>query len=90
MYLCKSNFNDSWISGEDLVVAEGVHLAVLGAHKEVGASVASFVNMFEPVTSVIVSFLLYHDPLTGRIVAGILLVLSAVLFVAVGDRKENA
>ena len=58
--------------------------------REVGASVASFVNMFEPVTSVIVSFLLYHDPLTGRIVAGILLVLSAVLFVAVGDRKENA
>lgn len=58
--------------------------------REVGASVASFVNMFEPVTSVIVSFLLYHDPLTGRIVAGILLVLSAVLFVAVGDRRENA
>lgn len=58
--------------------------------REVGASVASFVNMFEPVTSVIVSFLLYHDPLTVRIVAGILLVLSAVLFVAVGDRRENA
>ena len=58
--------------------------------REVGASVAAFVNMLEPVTSVVMSFLLYHDPLTGRIVTGILLVLSAVLFVAIGDRRGNA
>lgn len=56
----------------------------------VGASTASFINMLEPVTSVIVSFLVYHDKLTFRTVAGVVLVLCAVFFVAVGDRNKNA
>lgn len=55
----------------------------------VGASVASFVNMLEPITSVVVSFIMYHDDLTTAMLIGIALVLLAVFLVAMSDMRAQ-
>ena len=62
------------------------YLINLGIRK-VGASVASFVNMLEPITSVVTSLIVFHDVITLPMAGGIVLVLSAVLFAALGDSK---
>lgn len=48
-----------------------------------GASAASFVNMLEPVTSLIVGALVYQEYPTPAIACGVVLVLCSVLFVAI-------
>lgn len=57
--------------------------------KRIGASAASFVNMLEPVTSVVVSTLIYHYALEGRTILGMVLILSSVFLVAMDGREKN-
>ena len=55
----------------------------------VGSAAASFINMLEPVASMAVGALLYRDLPGGRAMAGCLLVLGSVFFIAMdGKRKE--
>lgn len=64
-------------------------LIMAGIHR-IGASVASFVNMLEPITSVIVSSVFYHDYLKLTILIGMALILLSVFLVAVdGIRKRR-
>ncbi len=82
----------TWLAG--LVLAGVGSLGSLGAFylitagiQRIGASAASFVNMLEPVTSVVVSALAYREfpgPVTWM---GIVLVLSSVFLVAVDGRR---
>lgn len=50
--------------------------------RRIGASAASFINMLEPVTSLIVSALVYRDYPTPTVACGVFLVLCSVLFIA--------
>lgn len=50
--------------------------------RRIGAAAASFINMLEPVTSVVVSVMVYRDPLSARTMLGMAFVFGAVLLVA--------
>ena len=56
--------------------------------KQIGAPTASFVNLLKLITSVIVSVIVYHDNLSVKIIAGMAMILSAVLLVAMDGHKR--
>ena len=66
----------------------GAFYFITAGIKQIGASTASFVNMLEPITSVIVSVIVYHDNLSAKIVAGMAMILSAALLVALDGYKR--
>lgn len=51
-----------------------------------GASTAAFVNMLEPVTSLLLSAAVWHYAVSGRSLLGCALVLCSVLLIALGGR----
>lgn len=53
----------------------------------VGAAKASFFNMLEPITSMIVSTLVYKDPITVIMSVGCVLIVSSVFLVAKSDNQ---
>ena len=58
---------------------------------KLGAAIASFVSMLEPIVSVIFSTLWFHDPVTIGIVVGGGLVMASILLIAIdGAKKENS
>lgn len=58
--------------------------------KKAGASTASFLNMLEPLTSLVVSFLLYRDALSLSALAGCALVLFSILLVALDGGRNSS
>lgn len=58
--------------------------------KQIGASTASFINMLEPVTSVVVSSLVYREYPGLMMILGMVLILSAVFLVSMDGRKNSA
>ncbi|MBQ4424181.1 MAG: EamA family transporter [Lachnospiraceae bacterium] len=78
-----------------LILINGVgnftaHFLIVKGIRLIGASNVSFVNMLEPVASVIVSLIVYHDVLKQNMIFGIVLILSAVLLVAVDNKLIEA
>ena len=58
---------------------------------KLGASIASFVSMLEPIVSVIFSTLWFHDPVTIGIIVGGGLVMASILLIAIdGAKKEKS
>lgn len=58
---------------------------------KLGAAIASFVSMLEPIVSVIFSTLWFHDPVTIGIVGGGGLVMVSILLIAIdGAKKEKS
>lgn len=55
----------------------------------IGAQRASILSTFEPITSLVVGVLVFHEQLTGRSIVGALLILSAVALIAVGDMRGS-
>ncbi|MEA5040137.1 MAG: DMT family transporter [Clostridiaceae bacterium] len=55
--------------------------------RHLGASTSAFINMLEPVTSLLVSALVYRYAVSARSGLGCALVLSSVLMTALGSRK---
>ena len=55
----------------------------------IGATSAAFFSLFEPLTSMVVSTVVYHYSLGPGTLLGCCLVLAAVLFVALSDREEQ-
>lgn len=56
--------------------------------RRIGASVASFVNMLEPIVSVVVSAVVYQETPTLAMALGMCLVLSAVWLIAMDGRRS--
>ncbi len=56
---------------------------ITGGIKYIGATFASFINMLEPVTSVVVSALIFKESIMGKTIIGMGLILSAVLSVSI-------
>lgn len=63
-------------------------LLIDGIH-HIGATPASFLNMLEPITSVVVSWLVYREPLSALNIAGCLLVITAMIFAAAGSKPNH-
>jgi len=56
----------------------------------IGASSAAFINMLEPVTSLLLSAAVYHYTISLRAGLGCLLVLCSVLMITLGRRKKSS
>jgi len=57
--------------------------------QRVGAASASFFSLFEPVTSVVVSTVVYHYEFTFVMLLGCVLSIGAVLCISIGDMKQS-
>ncbi len=54
-----------------------------------GAGTAAFINMVEPMTSMIVSSILFHYHITVVAVIGCVLILCSLTFTALEDMKKQ-
>lgn len=71
------------------VVATAASLLFQLGNKYVGAQSASMLSTFEPLTSVVVGLLVYHEVLTLRTVLGILFILLAVILLAAASEPQE-
>lgn len=55
----------------------------------IGGERTSILSTLEPITSVVVGIAVFHEQVTGRILAGSLLVIAASLLIAVVDLKKS-
>lgn len=65
----------------------GAFYFITAGIRRIGAPAASFVNMLEPITSVVVSTVIYQDHQGFKTICGMALILSSVLLVAMDGRK---
>ena len=80
----------AFIIAVGLFNAGGYFFMMYGISK-LGAAIASFVSMLEPIVSVIFSTLWFHDPVTIGIVVGGGLVMASILLIAIdGAKKGNS
>ena len=70
-------------------VATAASLLFQVGNKYIGAQSASMLSTFEPLTSVVVGILVYHEVLTVRLGIGILCILLAVLLLAGADEPTE-
>lgn len=63
-------------------IATAASLLFQVGNKYIGAQSASMLSTFEPLTSVVIGVLVYHEVLTLRLIAGIVCILLAVLLLA--------
>ena len=57
--------------------------------KQLGSSLASILNMFEPTTTVIVSALIYDEKLTINIIIGYILIILSTVFMILSSNSNN-
>lgn len=57
------------------------------ATRNIGATKASVLGVFEPITAILVGTLVFGEPLTANIVIGILLAITAITFMIVTTRR---
>ena len=57
--------------------------------KQLGSSLASILNMFEPTTTVIVSALIYDEKLTINIIIGSILIILSTVFMILSSNSNN-
>lgn len=55
----------------------------------IGADAAAFINMLEPVTSIVLSVVLFHNVLSSRTVLGCTLIVGALFISAAGQRLQT-
>ena len=59
------------------------------AAKFAGAQNTAMLSTFEPLTSVIVGYFVYAEPLTGRNILGILCILTSVILLSIPGREQK-
>lgn len=74
--------------GSGLFTVGGYFMMMYGIDK-LGASIASFVSMLEPIVSVIFSTIWFKDPVTVGILAGGALIMTSILLIAIDGAKKN-
>jgi drug/metabolite transporter (DMT)-like permease len=57
------------------------------ATRNIGATKASVLGVFEPITAIVVGTLVFGEPLTPNIVIGILIAIVAVTFMIVVTKR---
>ncbi|MGM9785601.1 MAG: EamA family transporter [Candidatus Cryptobacteroides sp.] len=58
------------------------------ATRKIGATKASVLGVFEPVTAIIVGTVAFGEPLTVNVIAGIILTMGAVVFMVLSSSKK--
>ncbi len=73
--------------GLGLVCTVVTNLALVKAVKSIGSTLTAVLGACEPLTAVIVGHILFREPATLNIVAGIVLIVTAVLLVIITRRR---
>ncbi len=60
------------------------------AVKRIGPTITAILGILEPITSLVCSILLLGEPLTGRTLAGGLLVLASAFLITIGDYRKSS
>ena len=76
-----------YVLGSGLFTVGGYFLMMYGISR-MGASMAAFVSMLEPIVSVVFGTIWFRDPITAGVVAGGLLVLSSILLIAIDGAQK--
>lgn len=76
------------IVGSGLFSAGGFFLMIFGISR-LGAALASFVSMLEPIVSVVFATVWFHDPVTVGIAVGGGLVIVSILMITVDKRQSG-
>ncbi len=81
--------NMAWVNLVGLAILPTiVSTATLAiATRNIGATKASVLGVFEPVTAIIVGTVIFGEPLTTNIVVGILIAVAAVTFMIVTTKR---
>ncbi|BAV04989.1 EamA domain-containing membrane protein RarD [Filimonas lacunae] len=72
-----------------LITCVGSITALVYAIKLIGSTPTSIMGAVEPVTAVAISVLLFQEPFTGALLAGIVLILTGVLISIIADSKKE-
>lgn len=62
-------------------------IALAASSKAVGATKTSVLGILEPLTAIFVGTLVFHEPLTLNVAIGVALILFAILFMILTDKK---
>lgn len=57
------------------------------ATRNIGATKASVMGVFEPITAILIGTLMFHEPLTPNIVIGIIIAVAAVVFMVQATKR---
>lgn len=76
-----------YVLGSGLCTVGGYFLMMYGIGR-MGASMAAFVSMLEPIVSVVFGTIWFHDPVTAGVVIGGMLVLASILLIAIDGAKK--
>lgn len=57
------------------------------ATRNIGATKASVMGVFEPITAILIGTLMFHEPLTPNILLGILIAVAAVVFMVQATKR---
>ncbi len=72
-----------------LVTAVFSNLTLILAIKRVGSTLTSILGVMEPLTAVIIGILVFHEPLTWHLAAGVLLISISVLLAIAGPGRNR-
>lgn len=73
-----------------LVTAVFSNLTLILAIQRIGSTLTSVLGVMEPLTAVGVGILVFHEPFTLPLAAGVALITGAVLLVMLGSRRRRA
>lgn len=65
------------------------NVGLIYAAKRIGATPTAIMGALEPVTAVLVSVLLFSEPATWKLILGMLLIISGVIFNILGGRRKR-
>lgn len=80
----------SWLNVFGLAVLPTVvaTITLAASTKSVGATKTSILGILEPLTAILIGTLVFHEPFTIAVAIGVVLILFAIVFMVVTERKS--
>ena len=80
----------SWLNVLGLAVLPTVvaTITLAASTKSVGATKTSILGILEPLTAILIGTLVFHEPFTIAVAIGVVLILFAIVFMVVTERKS--
>lgn len=81
---------ESWLNVFGLAVLPTVvaTITLAASTKSVGATKTSILGILEPLTAILIGTLVFHEPFTIVVAIGVVLILFAIVFMVVTERKS--
>lgn len=81
----------SWLNvlGLAILPTAVATITLAAATKAVGATKCSILGILEPLTAIFIGTLVFHEPFTLNVALGVVLILFAIVFMILTERKTN-